>query len=474
MLSLPAFMQRSAPPTPVAAPQWIAWNDELAASLKLPNELQDRKQALAILAGNHQPAWSEPTAVAYAGHQFGHFVPQLGDGRAVLLAEILHEDGGLRDIQLKGSGTTPFSRGGDGRSPMGPVLREYLMSEAMHKLGIPTTRALAAVATGEAVYREDAEPGAILTRVAQSHIRVGSFQYAAHHEGKEGVKALADWVIARHYPDLATQPAPYFALFEAICQKQAELVSGWMSIGFIHGVMNTDNTSVCGETIDYGPCAFMDQYHAERVFSFIDKRGRYAYANQPVIAQWNLARLAECLIPLWITEDALGDQSEVVAKAKHRLQEFIANYERLWLERMTAKIGISSPEPHDRELINDLLALFQAEEIDFTQGFRFLLRGTRNHCQDIERFDQWLMRWQERVVDQEAAATLMNQVNPAIVPRTHLIQAVIESAQTTGNLEPFHNICQALLTPFSATHEGSKYDAPPEPEERVRNTFCGT
>lgn len=363
---LPEGFYAKTAPTPVAAPTLIRWNAPLARALGLDPE-RFEAHAAAVFSGNALPGSAEPIAMAYAGHQFGHFVPQLGDGRALLLGELVDEAGVRRDVQLKGAGRTPFSRGGDGRAALGPVLREYLVSEAMHALGVPTTRALAAVATGEPVYRERPYPGGVVTRVATSHVRVGTFQFFAARQDVESLRVLADYVIARHYPELADAPTPYLALLTAVRDRTAALVARWMAVAFIHGVMNTDNTSVAGETIDFGPCAFLDEFDPGKVYSSIDQGGRYAYANQPRIAGWNLARFAETLLPL------LGEgEEEAVAAAQEAIDAFPPAFERAYQGHMLAKLGLERREEADVALLSDLLTLMADDAADFTLTFRAL------------------------------------------------------------------------------------------------------
>jgi uncharacterized protein YdiU (UPF0061 family) len=475
---LPAALFESTAPTPVADPQWIAFNHQLADELNIPLEYRASDSGLQLFSGNRVPGWAQPLAQAYAGHQFASFVPQLGDGRAVLLAEVLDNHGQRRDLQLKGAGRTPYSRGGDGRSPLGPVMREYLVSEAMHKLGVPTTRALAAVASGEAVQREEPLPGAIMTRVASSHIRVGTFQFLAARANTEGLKALADHVIARHYPEASGSPCPYLGLLEAVIARQADLVARWMSFGFIHGVMNTDNSSIAGETIDYGPCAFMDTYQPDAVFSYIDRRGRYAYANQPTIMQWNMARFAECLIPL-----VSGDENSAVAQATEIVQRAADQYERAWLLHMGAKLGLSKVKAEDKTLVDDLLQLMADNQTDFTGTFRDLCDASK-HSKAFKRFknrsavERWGQQWQQRLAQQgtpqaEISVT-MQQVNPARIPRNHLVAQAIEAAEKSGDLRPFNRLQEALAAPFEDDPKFADLCAPPTAAERVANTFCGT
>src|SRR5215813_3506983 len=392
--ALPANFFARVAPTPVTAPRLIKLNRELAVQLGLDPELLDGPEGADILSGKRLPDGAEPIAMAYAGHQFGHFVPQLGDGRAILLGEVIDRDGVRRDIQLKGSGPTPFSRRGDGRAALGPVLREYIVSEAMYTLGIPTTRSLAAVITGENVIRETMLPGAVLTRVASSHIRVGTFQYFAARQDTDAVRRLADHVIARHYPHLADTERPYHALLEAVVARQADLIARWLLIGFIHGVMNTDNTSISGETIDYGPCAFMDHYDPAQVFSSIDEGGRYAYANQPRIALWNLTRLAECLLPLMS-----DDQEKAIAEAQEILGAFPEKFSAAYQAGLRSKIGLFTTRDGDEALVQDLLDAMAAGKADFTLTFRRLGDAAAGEASEVRALfteptalDEWIAR----------------------------------------------------------------------------------
>ncbi len=463
------------PPAPVAAPRLIRLNIGLAEELGLDPAAPWGD----IVAGNLVPAGASPIAMAYAGHQFGHFTPQLGDGRAVLLGEIVAPDGTRRDLQLKGSGRTEFSRGGDGRAALGPVLREYIVAEAMAALGIPTTRALAAVTTGEAVYRETAQPGAVLARVAASHIRVGTFQYFAARQDEEGLRLLADHAIARHYPQAAQAANPYRAFFQAVLARQASLVARWMHVGFIHGVMNTDNCAISGETIDYGPCAFLDEYEPAKVFSSIDHGGRYAFANQPRIVQWNLARLAECLLLLI---DA--DIEIAIAQVKEDLAGFGALFEDAYAAGLRAKLGLATAAPGDLELAEDLLERMAENHADFTLTFRALCdaaessandAGVRERFTDPAAFDAWAIIWRERLSREPAwprAATMRN-ANPAIIPRNHRIEAVIQAAVENDDFAPFHDLVEALATPYGPQPDGPNA-WPPREEQRVSQTFCGT
>ncbi|HCQ56304.1 MAG TPA: YdiU family protein [Sulfitobacter sp.] len=459
--SLPDGFFTRLDPTPVKEPKLLAWNDDLAASLGI--EGGDAKTRAQVFGGNAVPAGAAPLAQLYAGHQFGNFNPQLGDGRAILLGEVVDSVGKRRDIQLKGSGPTPYSRMGDGRAWVGPVLREYLISEAMHALGVPTTRALAAVATGEPILRESGPlPGAIVTRVAASHLRVGTFQVFAHRGETEALKTLTDYAIARHYPD-AKGP---LGLLRAVCAAQAELVAQWMSFGFIHGVMNTDNCSISGETIDYGPCAFMDAFHQGRVFSSIDRQGRYAYGNQPQIVVWNMAQLATSLLQqMDDKETAVEDATEIV----HDMPELI---EAAWLRRFAAKLGISNPRPEDVDLINELLSLMQTDGADFTNTFRALgTEQARDQFTDRDAFDTWAENWRSRIKDEPAPQAVMRAANPAVIPRNHRIEQMIEAA-VAGDMALFERLMTALATPFEETDP--ELQRPPTEDEIVPATFCGT
>ncbi|MDF3855720.1 YdiU family protein [Paracoccus sp. P2] len=451
-------------PTPVRDPQLVALNRPLAERLGFDADWLASPEGVAVLAGNALPEGAEPIAQAYAGHQFGGFVPQLGDGRAVLLGEVVAPDGARFDIQLKGAGPTPFSRRGDGRAWLGPVLREYLVSEFMAAFGIPTTRALAAVTTGETVIRETVLPGAVLTRVAASHIRVGTFEFYAARGDRQRLQLLADHVIARHYPD-ASGAAD---LLQRVVERQAATIAGWMALGFIHGVMNTDNMSVSGETIDYGPCAFMDGYRPDKVFSSIDAQGRYAWNEQPNIAVWNLAQFASCLVPL------MGNDDAAVAEATRIVHSFPGLYQAEWLNRFAAKLGIAAPQPQDRALIERLLTLMAAEEADFTRTFAGLADGrARDEFRAPERFDAWAEGWQTRIRDLPDAAQVMARANPRRIPRNHRIEAVI-AAGREGDYGPFHALDAALRAPFQDRPEWDGYALAPQPDEIVRRTFCGT
>ena len=477
---LPARFFAEVAPAQVASPRLIAFNRELARELRLDVDAVGAKAAT-LFSGNALPADAEPIALAYAGHQFGNFVPQLGDGRALLLGELIDTTGNRRDIQLKGSGPTPFSRRGDGRAALGPVLREYIVSEAMHALGIPTTRSLAAVATGETVRREEMLPGAVLTRVAASHIRIGTFQYFAARHDRDALKQLADHVIDRHYPHLAQAPNRYLALVEAVAARQAALVARWMHVGFIHGVMNTDNMTVSGETIDYGPCAFLDAYDPAKVFSSIDHGGRYAFANQPAIAQWNLARFAETLLDL-IDEDT----TEAIAAATPVIEAFAQNFERHWLNGMRAKIGLNNEEPGDAALIQQLLSAMHEGKADHTLTFRRLCDAAQDPRADEDvralfttatAFDTWSAAWRTRLTRDPKSPTdrakSMRNTNPAIIPRNHRIEQAIAAAER-GDFSPFERLTSALAHPFEDNPNTTDLTLPPKPEERVTQTFCGT
>lgn len=456
-----AFYARQAP-VPVRAPRLIAFNEELAKVLGVsPGEVEDMAEAF---AGNSLPEGAEPLAQLYSGHQFGHYNPQLGDGRAVLLGETVGSDGIRRDIQLKGSGPTPFSRQGDGRAWLGPVLREYVVSEAMHALGIPTTRALAAVETGEIVLRERPMPGAVLTRVAQSHLRVGTFQVFAARGQMENLKQLTDYAIARHNP----QAEGPMGLLRSVRDAQARLIAQWMSVGFIHGVMNTDNCSIAGETIDYGPCAFMDAYHPNTVYSSIDRGGRYAYSNQPDVAVWNLAQLATALIQQMEDKDAAVEEATEIVHAMPDLLQ------QNWLDRFRAKIGCATAEPGDLDLISDLLTRMAHNQADFTNTFRALGgEAARDQFTDPTAFDGWTEGWQDRLQREADAATVMQAANPAFIPRNHRVEQMIEAA-VQGDYAPFHRLNTVLARPYADQPEHRDLTRPPAEDEVVQATFCGT
>ena len=469
-------------PTPVVAPRLVRLNEKLAWHLEFDPGKLAAPDGVEILAGNRVPNGGEPLAMAYAGHQFGSFVPQLGDGRAILLGEVIDRDGVRRDIQLKGSGPTPFSRLGDGRAALGPVLREYIVSEAMAALGIPTTRALAAVVTGEPVWREMPLPGAVLTRVASSHIRVGTFQFFAAQGDLDAIRRLADHVIARHYPEAVEAANRYRTLLDLVISRQAALVARWMLVGFIHGVMNTDNMSIAGETIDYGPCAFMDVYHPGTVYSSIDTMGRYAYGNQPRIAQWNLARLAETLLPL-----LAEDKDAAVIEAQEAIDAFTSGFETAYAAGLSRKLGLFQSRPDDLSLAQDLFERMARNGVDFTLIFRRLCDAAtnpdgdaalRNLFTDPSSFDDWAVRWRHRLAKEGGEAnerrTAMRAANPAFIPRNHLVEEAISAAVDDGNFAPFENLLTVLSMPYEDQPAFGCYVYPPRPDQVVHQTFCGT
>lgn len=471
-------------PEPVKAPAWIKLNEPLAEELGIDPEALAGPEGLEVLAGNRGPDGSNPLAMAYAGHQFGHFVPQLGDGRAILLGEVIDSKGERKDIQLKGSGHTPFSRGGDGRAWIGPVIREYILSEAMHALGVPTTRALAAVRTGQSVIREAPLPGSIVTRVAASHIRVGTFQYFAARGDTDAVRILADYAITRHYPEAKQADEPYRSFLAAVCRNQARLIAKWLQLGFIHGVMNTDNMAISGQTIDYGPCAFMDEFNSGKTFSSIDRHGRYAYDQQPKIAQWNLARLAETLLPL------LNPKEETAIEiANSHLDDFDAVFQREWEVAMRGKFGLFTKEASDSDLIQEFLSLLERRKADFTLSFRALSAvagnapGTEGELLEQslgedQAWDPWKIRWMERLDRQPQSRTdavrHMKAHNPAVIPRNHLVERAIQEALGDEASSFMDKMVEALSEPYKDQPEGSIWTVPPRPEERVMETFCGT
>jgi uncharacterized protein YdiU (UPF0061 family) len=472
-------------PTPVESPRLVRVNRELAGILGLDTDALASPEGVEILAGKRVAEGSEPLAQAYAGHQFGHFVPQLGDGRAILLGEAMGRDGVRYDIQLKGSGPTPFSRGGDGRAALGPVLREYIVSEAMAALGVPTTRALAAVTTGEYVFREAPLPGAVLTRVAASHLRVGTFEYFAARRDDEATRMLADFAIARHYPEAADAKQPYRALLDGVIARQARLIAQWMLLGFIHGVMNTDNTSISGETIDYGPCAFMEVYDPATVFSSIDRHGRYAYGNQPRAALWNLARLAEALLPVLVQE--AGSEEAALASAEEALAAFEPQFVAARNSGLKRKLGLFTEGTGDAALAEDLLERMAANRADFTLTFRRLCDaaagpegdgGVRAQFADAGAYDAWATGWRRRLdeepVSREERAASMRRTNPAFIPRNHLVEAALNAAVREQDLQLFEELLDVVSNPFEDRPDRERYATPARPEESVTQTFCGT
>ena len=470
-------------PTPVQSPELVRLNTGFADNLGIESDYLKTGQGIEILSGNTVPAGAEPLAMAYAGHQFGSWVPQLGDGRAILLGEVVGRDGVRRDVQLKGAGRTPFSRNGDGRAGLGPVLREYIVSEAMHSLGVPTTRALAAVTTGEKVMRERALPGAIFARVAQSHVRVGTFQYFAARKDTEALRLLADYTIGRHFPTLNSDSDPYLGFLQAVVTRQAELVASWQLLGFIHGVMNTDNTSVVGETIDYGPCAFMDSYDPETVYSSIDHSGRYAFGNQPGIAYWNLGCFAQALLPLFDK-----DVEAATARAEVIIGSYPSLFEKAYLSGLRAKIGLLSVKKGDESLIRALLDCMTRNGADYTLTFRGLcgLVGSssdkdpaiRNLFGNSSDFDDWEIRWRKRLAEEKSdparCQEAMMRVNPAYIPRNHLVEEAINSAVGDADFSNFEKLISVLSSPYEEQPDCAKYAASPRPEQIVRATFCGT
>ena len=472
-----AFYARVSPAT-VPEPELIKWNAELAGQLGAEIGTVSDRELADIFTGQRLLPGSDPIAMAYAGHQFGGFVPRLGDGRALLLGEAMDPSGQRRDIQLKGSGRTPFSRRGDGKAPLGPVLREYLVSEAMHHLGLPTTRSLAAVKTGETVHRERPLPGAILTRVAASHIRVGTFEYFAARQDLDNLRVLTDYAIRRHYPDIKDDPEAYFHFFRKVGEAQVELVTGWMSLGFIHGVMNTDNVSIAGETIDFGPCAFMDRFRSDQAFSSIDRYGRYAYSNQEKIVLWNLSRLGSCLISL------MGPDSETATEMLNQeLEVFAKLFEERFNSKMLEKLGIfNAKHPEDGDFVRKWLRYLEDEQRDFTLSFRNLAplvesQADSDYFKESEAFQEFYRSWRKRVhqqdLDPETIRRRMNGVNPVFIPRNHKIEEVIE-AGLQDDFSLFHEMNDVLAKPYTEQDRYSGYKTPPRPEQVVTATFCGT
>jgi uncharacterized protein YdiU (UPF0061 family) len=467
---LPAMLHEHLEPTPVREPRMVVFNHALAQSLGL--DAAALAEQAAIFAGNELPEGAAPLAQAYAGHQYGHFTG-LGDGRAILLGEQITPAGERYDVQLKGSGPTPFSRRGDGRAALGPMLREYIISEAMHALGIPTTRSLAVVTTGEKVFRQESLPGAVLTRIAASHIRVGTFEWAAAHGDKAALQALSDHTLQRHYPALASAESPYLALLEAVMERQARLIAQWQCVGFIHGVMNTDNVALSGETIDYGPCAFMDAFDPATVFSSIDRNGRYAYGNQPQIAQWNLARLAEALLPLLHEEE-----KQAVELANAAIESFKTTFERHWLAGMRAKLGLLfNEEADDRTLIESLLAWMRDQKADFTNTFRSLSTIETVPPND-PAFATWHAQWQARLKHQPQSVDEVQQRmrahNPAVIPRNHKVEEALAAAQERGDLGVMQRLLEALAKPYEEGAQHTEYRMPSGLAPGAYQTFCGT
>ncbi|MFJ8265314.1 YdiU family protein [Peribacillus asahii] len=471
---LPKSLFSSLNLNPVRSPDLVILNDSLATSLGLNVEELQSENGVAVLAGNDSPEGAQPLAQAYAGHQFGNFT-MLGDGRAVLLGEQITPQGERVDIQLKGSGRTPYSRGGDGRAALGPMLREYIISEAMHALGIPTTRSLAVVTTGESIIRETELPGAILTRVAASHLRVGTFQYVATWGTIEELRALADYTIKRHFSDIEADESRYLSLLQALIKRQAMLIAKWQLVGFIHGVMNTDNMTISGETIDYGPCAFMDTYDPATVFSSIDREGRYAYGNQPYIGGWNLARFAESLLPL-----LHDDQEEAIKLAQNEMSTFGELYESHWLAGMKAKLGLFNEEAQDRSLIEELLSIMQKYRADYTNTFRALTFDTLEDTVlfGTPEFAQWHELWKARLGRQQESNAdshqLMRNSNPAIIPRNHRVEAALEAAVKQGDYSVMERLLQVLSNPYAHSPEQAEYATLPAESTRPYRTFCGT
>ena len=482
---LPENFYARVDPTPVSAPRLVKLNEELAWNLGLNPQALTSARGVDVLVGNTVAEGAEPMALAYAGHQFGHFVPQLGDGRANLLGELLGRDGVRYDIQLKGSGPTPYSRRGDGRAALGPVLREYIVSEAMWSLGVPTTRALSVVTTGETVLRETVLPGAVLTRVAASHLRVGTFEFFAARGDAAATRKLADYAIARHYPGAALEDQPYRALLAGVIARHADLVSDWALIGFIHGVMNTDNTSISGETLDYGPCAFLEEYDPAMVFSSIDRQGRYSYRNQPQAALWNLTRLAEALLPVLIQE--AGGHEAAVISANDALAAFEPRFKAARVAGLRRKLGLFTEREGDAELAQDLLERMAANRADFTLTFRRICdaaygpegdRGVRVLFANPEAYDSWAAAWrlrtQTETISGPVRSAAMRMANPAFIPRNHLVEEALDAAVRSQDFRPFEELLQVLSRPYEDRPDLARYAEPARPGETVHETFCGT
>lgn len=470
-------------PTPVAAPSMIRLNKGLAQHLGLDARYLNTDEGLAFFAGNEIPKGAHPLAMAYGGHQYGRWAHRLGDGRAILLGEHINQEGIRNDIVLKGSGRTPFSRRGDGRAALGPILREYIVSEAMAVLGVPTTRALAAVTTGEMVLREGPMPGAILTRIAKSHVRVGTFELFAAERDMGRVRELADYVIQRHYPQALETDNPYLSFLKEVISAQAKLIAEWQLIGFIHGVMNTDNMSIAGETIDYGPCAFMDRYHSDTVYSSIDRYGRYAYCNQPQVAHWNLSCLAQALVPLLGAEGCLGSE-----QAMQALNAFPEQFETAYLDGLRPKLGLVEKYDGDKVLGEDLLRMMEENKADFTLTFRALSKMSatvsqsddevRQRFENPDHFDEWAVQWRRRLslefLSDTERQSLMNKTNPSVIARNHLVEEAIRAAVDHNDFGPFEALVSILETPYVDQPEGSLYILPPRDDQVVQATFCGT
>lgn len=465
----------------VPAPQIIKLNVDLAAEIGLDASALATADGAAILAGSKSPAGSNPIAQAYAGHQFGGFSPQLGDGRGLLIGELIDRNGLRRDIHLKGSGPTPFARGGDGKAALGPVLREYIIGEAMQALGIPTTRALAAVATGEKIMRQDGvQPGAVFVRVAASHLRVGTFEFFSARNEASKLRQLADYTIARHHPELADSDTPYLGLLRAVSHSQSALIAQWMQVGFVHGVMNTDNTAISGETIDYGPCAFIDSYDPKAVFSSIDTGGRYALGNQPAMAHWNLSRFAETLLPL------IDDNEQAAAElASAELDGFAENYQANWLQGMRAKLGLATKDAADFDLVNDLLTIMERQKVDFTLLFRRLSQAlmtsadrARAQFEDPIEFDAWLIRWRSRVAQENVSVAervaSMDKTNPIVIPRNHLVEEALQLAVSAGDYSKFDRLLTVLATPYDENEANEEYTQAAPDNFGPYKTYCGT
>jgi len=478
---LPQQFYTSQNPVPVSNPKSIKVNHKLSEKLGIDPNWLESNDGLQVIAGNKIPSGAEPIATVYAGHQFGGWNPQLGDGRAILLGEIITPNQERLDFQLKGSGPTPYSRGSDGRAPLGPILREYIVSEAMHFLGIPTTRVLAAAKTGDPVYRQETLPGAILVRIAKSHIRIGTFEFFSSHQDLEALKILADHVINRHYPEAKEQQIPILYMLESVIQRQANLIASWQAIGFIHGVMNTDNMLLSGETIDYGPCAFMDYFDPNAVYSFIDRQGRYSYGNQPSIGNWNLMQLVQALLPL-----LHSDREKALELAQESINQYPSLYEKSYQEKMCAKIGLKTKKKDDKKLVADLLNLMAEEEMDYTLTFRRLsdlvVEKRENQVGDLIDFPKsiniWLEQWKKRLELERTAADStqkeMYSLNPVFIPRNHLIEKIIDQAVIHENLTAFYELVDILEKPYVYDSQKEDFVIPPKSDQVVENTFCGT